>query len=400
MSEFEENIQDINETAKTEFIDADRAIENTETALKDLADINNAVTKKAYDEALTKQRNAMENLSRKILEGISKEPMSDSDFNTFKNVLEKLTGMKTFDFERPTDTDGQNVLDASKYTVDPKIDSAVKKTMNGSTDAVSNDVNKELTSDQKNRANDLDNRNANAAKKILDAEKANDKQKASDALEELGKTKKEMNDLLEENEKLKEKIKAKSGDKGWNAYKLFKWLFGLVALLSPYLLLKLYADAETGCYKYDAKSQTKLSCPTDKDHPEWCSCGNKEHLFYQPDKAKECNENEALHNYPFCCGGINPNLPLCSDPINGAQPGDDGYIYYAFVRVEPGDVFKKAVDSALVAFEKAISSIWNIIKWIIIVIVIIFVIFIVIKFTLMIIDSRKNKKSLKSQKSK
>ena len=389
MSEFEENVEELNESAKSEFVDANEAIENTGKALKDLSEMNDAATKKAYNDALTKQKSAMENLNKKILEKMSKGDLTQTDFNNFKKVLDKLTGMKTFDFENPTVTDGQNILDASKSTVDPTIDSAVKTTIKGGTDAVSEDANKELSSDQKTRANDIDNRTTQAGRDISDAETSGDAKKAADALKELGKTKKEMDDLLEENGKLKEKIKAKSGDKGWNAYKLFKWLAGLGALLSPYLLLKLYADAETGCYKYDGKSQSKLTCPTDKDHPEWCSCGDENNISYQPDKPTKCNKGEALNNYPFCCSGINPNLPLCSDPINGAQPGDDGYVYYAFVRVEPGDVLKKVVDSALDALGKGVSTIWNIIKWVAIALAIIFVLFIAIKLTLMLIDSRK-----------
>jgi len=398
MVDFEESAHDI--TAEPEYVDANEAIENTETARREASEVKNDGTKQAYNDALNRQRDASENLSNKILERMSTEPIPATDFNIFRDAMNFISSLNPFNFDNPTAADGQNLLNTLNQKSTPVVDNALNTTIRGGIDAINRNASENSSPEQNSRARDIDSQTNKTAQKISDAQKTQDAQTAADALRDLAETKKKMDDLLEENNKLKEKIKAKSGEKGWTSYKLLKWLSGLAALIGAgvgvgYLLLKLYADAETGCYKFDGITQLKLPCPTDRDHQEWCSCGDEDNIIYQPNKPTKCGTDEPLYNYPFCCGGINPKpyTPLCSDPTGGLKPGEKGYIYYGFVLVEPGDVLKKLVDSALDAFDSALSSIWNIIKWISIAIGIIFVLFIAIKFTFMIIDSRKKVKS-------
>jgi hypothetical protein len=370
----EENYQE-----KKRAADADRTQANVDAAKKAEAEKDVANSK----------------LNRKALEALNGKEFTDSEWQKFQDAIKNVSDAGPVDVDDPStagsDANANNIQRAAAAenaaNLPPNITEPLNRASNSIAEGGNAESFKDLSSGDRTKIQDSQNKIEAAAKDLADAIKKGDKARIKDALERISKEKKAISDILENNKAQKQKTEATEGGRdGWAWKKALAGLGKLLAALAPLGLalvaLQMVADSMTGCYQYNGEDKKKIGCPSDSNHQEYCSCGQISKIYYQPtDKKTVCVSGQEIMNYPFCCGSqiTDPTVPLCTDPTGSLIPGDSGYVYYGYEKYSAADVFTNGLKAAIKALEDALSQLFSILKWVAIGIGILIVLFIAFK---------------------
>jgi hypothetical protein len=384
-----EDAETMRDATGTERVEAEKAQQNYENARAEADASQSAAAKTEAKNKETAKNEANAKLNRASLESLNGgKKFTDAEWDKLKNTLDDILGVEPIDTDNVSQTSVDNArTTASKIPKDlsPDVRDSLNKATKSMAEVISDKTLKELSSSDQAKIKDSQSKIEQAANDLADGINKGDIPKIRDALETISKEKKNCNDILENNKNLKEKATAEGGRNGWEWTKAFSILGKLLTALAPLGLvllgLKMIGDSLTGCYKYDGTTKTKIGCPSDINHQEYCSCGVISKMYYQPtDKNTACGSGQLdIMKYPFCCGSqiTNPTIPLCSDPKDLSKaPGDNGYVYYGYEQVSASDVLAHGVQTVIDALKDAFGELFKILKWVAIGIGILFVIFI------------------------
>lgn len=403
-----EDAETMKEATGSERVVADIA-EKEYSEAKAAADIDRNSKSEAIERAKQVEKNkANSALNRKALESLNGKPFTDTEWAPFEKAINEVNESNPVDIDDPSnagsDANIDSVQNAARIEINSNLPSDVKNSLdrsaNSTAEAVSADSLKELSSADKSKLKDSQNKIESAGKDFGEAIKEGNRDGIKDALEKISKEKKNIEDIMENSTELKNKTESEGGRDSWNWKKVLTGLGKLLKVLAPFglvlLALKLISDSISGCYQYTGEQKRKIGCPSDSKNQQYCSCGEISKIYYQPtDKKNVCISGQTIMNYPFCCGSqyASPIYPLCSDPTSGTA-GKDSYVYYGYEQYSISDVIANSIKVAIEAVENVLSQLFSILKWVAIGIGILIVVFIAFKLFSGFFNKKENQERI------
>ena len=384
-----------------EVVEREPVIEASENAAATFSDLQKAVndtTSQARAEIVQEASKRVTEAAAELQSKILTEMKVDSPANTeeLKSALDEMNDMSKIDI---MDTDQaiqaiDKALNGSNKRAIGQMTDIVKKSSQVFKDKINKIAESVFKGDKLSQFKKMSDIRDAACTELSDAISKGNKNAIDSAQAKLDAVEKQLNDFMENNPDLKEKIDSELGQS--KASMLNKFLKYKNLLIGAGALFALWRIAKelTGCYMYKGTDSTHLPCPKSNDDGS-CSCGDAPYdMVNSSDLQKLCSQidsqgKQKYVSYPFCCQGPSPSYPTCS-----GKAGQENSVYYGWRQYSIAGIISsipEIVKNVVNTTTDTITVLFkNVLKWVVIAIVIMILIYIFLRITRSLFEQKKS----------